>query len=128
MSFLSNKMASLLGTFVVLAIVLFCSSSAEAHANHEADIPPVFELAVADEIVTGGITVSDVEENDAKHLAVSSSTCCGTGASTCSAATADIDAVCFRMPPEALRLQILGVGLLDGVILDGLIKPPKALV
>lgn len=129
MSFVLNKMASLLATLVVVGIALFCSSSAQAHTNHGTETAEAFALALAGDVVAedaAAVTGDDGEV--AGHRDSSLSSCCGTGVSTCMAAATSAPAIRLRAPPSATHGPALESGLLDGTSLDGLIRPPKALV
>lgn len=129
MSFLSNKIASLLATLVVVGIALFCSSSAQAHTGHGAGTPEAYASTIAGDVAAEEATavISDSGEL-AGHRVASSLSCCGTGVSTCMAATISSPAFFLRAPPLATHGPALESGLLDGTSLDGLIRPPKALV
>lgn len=126
MSFLLNKMASLLATLVVVGIALFCSSSAQAHANHGTDSAEAFAAAIASDVAAEEAAADDGEV--AGHRVASSSSCCGTGVSTCMAATIGLPAFCLRAPPMAMHGPALDSALLAGTSLDGLIRPPKPFV
>ncbi|MEF2553290.1 hypothetical protein VQ042_18315 [Aurantimonas sp. A2-1-M11] len=129
MSFLLNKMASLLATLVVVSIALFCSSSAQAHTNHGTDTAEAFAPALVGDIAAEeAVAVTSDDGSTAVQRVTSSSSCCGTGVSTCMAATTGASAFCLRAPPLATHGPDLDAGLLDGTNLDGLIRPPKAFV
>lgn len=129
MSFLTNKMASLLATLVVVGIALFCSSSAQAHANHGTDIAEALAAAFAGDVAAEEAAADTSDDREvAGHRVASSSSCCGTGVSTCMVAASSGPPICLRAPPLATHAPALDSGLLDGTRLDGLIRPPKALV
>lgn len=129
MSFLLNKMASLLATLVVVGIALFCSSSAQAHANHGTDSAEAFAAAIASDVAAEEAAADASDDGEvAVHRVASSSSCCGTGVSTCMAATIGLPAFCLRAPPVAMHGPALDSALLAGTSLDGLIRPPKPFV
>lgn len=138
MSFVLNKMASLLATLVVVCVVLFCSSAAQAHGNHGPVAPntSVEVAALIDEVEA----VSDIGgDEDAQAVAskkdgqidghrVPGSSCCGTGMSNCMAVTIGSAVDQLHAPPLATHAPARQAGLLLGTVVDGLIRPPRALV
>ncbi|NDV89286.1 hypothetical protein GTW51_21730 [Aurantimonas aggregata] len=129
MSFFLNKMASLLATLMVVGIALFCSSSALAHTSHGTDTAEAVALTLAGDLVVEEAAAATGDDGEvAGHRVASQSSCCGTGVSTCMAATTSAPAICLRAPPLATHGPALESGLLDGTSLDGLIRPPKAFV
>lgn len=138
MSFVLNKMASLLATLVVVGIALFCSSSAQAHANHGIEAAEVYAREVAAPIDgSEPATDGDVADEMASALGddgsvgdhrVAGSSCCGTSLSNCMAATGGAVAGSLPEPPLGTHDPIREPAALDGVVLDGMIRPPKALV
>jgi hypothetical protein len=137
MSFVLNKMASLLATLVVVGVALFCSSAAQAHANHGAGAAepsarsvaaPVDSVQAATKVHAAEEITSGEDGDVGGHLAAGSS-CCGTGAAGCMAASIGTAAGALALPPpgrthDAAREP----GALHGVVLDGIIRPPKTLV
>ena len=129
MSFLMNKMASLLATLVVVGIALLCSSSAQAHANHGTVPAEAVAPTLAGDLLVEEAAAATGDDGEVPgHRVASQSSCCGTGVSTCIAATTSAPAICLRVPPLATHGPPLESGLLDGTSLDGLIRPPKAFV
>lgn len=138
MSFVLNKIASLLATLVVVGIALFCSSAAQAHTNHgvETAEAPARQVAASvdrPENASGGdateaLAFVPVEDGTVGDHRVVGSSCCGTGVSNCMAATVGALAGSLPAPPSATHDRVPEPGALDGVVLDGMIRPPKALV
>lgn len=138
MSFVLNRVASLLATLVVVGIALFCSSAAHAHANHGAEAVEASVRQVAAPVDRSEpATVGDVADEMASapgedggvgdHRVVGSS-CCGTGMSNCMAATVGALAGSLPTPPLGTHDPVREPCALDDVLLDGMIRPPKALV
>lgn len=138
MSFVSNKMASLLATLVVVGLALFCSSAAQAHGDHgpAAVEVPVRVLAAledraaasgtdGDEALRAGATGSDDAVGGHR---TAGTTCCGTGMANCMAATVGSSGRAFAAPAPACHDPARPADALRGAPVDGLIRPPRPTV
>lgn len=138
MSFVLNKMASLLATFVVVCVVLFCSSAAQAHANHGTAAPEASVQVPADldEVQTasdnGGDqdtqSVAATKDGKAGGYRAAGSSCCGTGMSNCMATAIDSTVDPLQLPPPGDHGPARQATSLLGTVVDGLIRPPRTLV
>lgn len=139
MSFFLNKMASLLATLVVVGIALFCSSAAQAHANHGVAATDLSARSVvasidrvqpaADVDATEEVASATGEDDADDGHRVAGTSCCGTGVSNCMVASVGIAAGALAAPPSGWTHDAAREpGALHGVVLDGMIRPPKALV
>lgn len=136
MSFVLNKMASLLATFVVVCVVLFCSSAAQAHANHGTAAPEasVQSPADIDEVQAtsdndgGTQSVAAAKDGKADSHRAAGSSCCGTGMSNCMATAIGTAVEPLWTPPPGDHGPASQATSLLGTVVDGLIRPPRALV
>ncbi|WP_188848943.1 hypothetical protein [Aureimonas glaciei] len=139
MSFFQNKMASLLATLVVVGVALFCSSAARAHANHAGEatelsarsvVSPVDSVQpAADGDAAEEIASATGEDGAVDGHRVAGTSCCGTGVSNCMAASVGTAAGALAAPPSGRTHDAAREpGALQGVVLDGMIRPPKPFV
>ncbi|MBB3934643.1 MULTISPECIES: hypothetical protein [Aureimonas] len=136
MSFVLNKMASLFATLVVVGIVLFCSSAAQAHANHDAPAVRAAAEAVAttdavDEPADGASTRELAAAKDAKDSPVDSGlagSCCGKGMSNCMTAAVANPSWTLPAARPAGHGRPLEPNAIHGAVVDGPVRPPRALV
>ncbi|KTR08305.1 hypothetical protein NS365_01345 [Aureimonas ureilytica] len=133
MSFLLNKVASLFATLVVVGIVLFCSSAAQAHANHDAPAVQVSvetdaagEASVGTEAGTQAIAAVGAD-GSTEHRGAGTS-CCGNGMSNCM--TAAVISPLWALPGvrPAGHGRPLEPNAIRGAVVDGPVRPPRALV
>ncbi|UIJ73430.1 hypothetical protein [Aurantimonas sp. HBX-1] len=136
MSFVLNKMASLLAILVVVGIALFWSSAAQAHTNHVSDVVEASSV-VAAPALAGSLTAAEnadavagpgAENGNEDGHRITWSSCCGTGVSNCMAATATLSDNSIPALEMARHVFARASCVLDGVSLDGLIRPPKPFV
>jgi hypothetical protein len=138
MSFVLNKMASLLATLVVVCTVLFCSSAAQAHANHSPTAPEASVQVPADldEVQAASDNGGDqdtqfvaaTKSDKAGGQRLAGSSCCGTGVSNCMATAIGSTADPLQLPPPGDHGPARQATLLLGTLVDSLIRPPRALV
>ena len=137
MSFVLNKMASLLATLVVVCVVLFCSSAAQAHANHgtaapEASVQVLADIdevqAASDDDAVARSPLRPTKDGKADGHRAAGSSCCGTGMSNCMATAIGTAVEPLRTPPLGDHGPASQSTSLLGTVVDGLIRPPRALV
>lgn len=139
-----NKLAAWLATMVVAGLLLLVSSAAQAHVPHGGEsFVSVTALevvavrgAVADRSVPAVelgaqeyyIGISD-SGSQTDHLLPSAETsCCGNGVSACSAGGLAQAPSVLPRPLSCAAEGPFGTAALMGVIVDGLIRPPRATV
>jgi hypothetical protein len=137
MSFVLNKMASLLATLVVASIVLFCTSAAQAHGNHSPALSTsvevaadIIEVEAASDVGSDADTqaVTTEKDDEAGGNRVPGSSCCGTGMSNCMAAAVSTALELLQSPPLGNHGPARQAAQLLGTVVDGLIRPPRLLV
>lgn len=137
MSFVLNKMASMLATLVVVGLVLFCSSAAQAHVSHDPAAPGISAQVAAglEEVQAasdkagdkGAAAAAKGDDKPGGHRSPGSS-CCGTGLGNCMAAATVGSAGCqVQVPPAIVHAPVGPATSLLGAVVDGLIRPPRIL-